>query len=387
MSADPANSRSPTVAIPRVLWWFRLWPFWKAFFENLGCRVATNDPTRPTPSRHDRASTIVEEACFPIQLLIDRTLAIADGADAVFMPRLISVVPRGIMCPRFIGVPDIVRIVLEQGGKWEVGGGRREAGAERKEEKTGKRTTSCAPIPPPTSRVSPLMMTGCQPILLAPVIDARLGRAEVRKAYLKTATALGFSAKAARSAFRDAAAVQERFEADFERRLNHLPARDVFDLEKPVASEKTDARPFRVAVLGHPYVVYDWECSLGVIEKLRSLGAWVVPAESVARKQIKSSVRKLGKTVYWSSGREVLGAALSFFEKGGIEGVLYLSCFKCGVDGLLTDVVRWAARHQSKVGYLSLTLDGHDNEMGLMTRLEAFVDIVCRRAASRTKFL
>jgi hypothetical protein len=132
MKDDGPNKRHPTIAIPRVLWWFRQWPFWKTFFEGLGCRIITNDPARPTRRRHERASTIVEEACFPIQLLIDRTLAISDQADAIFMPRLISVVPRGIMCPRFTGVPDIVRMVLEQSG------------------------------------------TGCQPVLLAPAIDARL---------------------------------------------------------------------------------------------------------------------------------------------------------------------------------------------------------------------
>ena len=345
------------MAIPRVLWWFRLWPFWKTFFEGLGCRVVTNDPARPTPRHHDRASTIVEEACFPIQLLLDRTLAIAGQADMVFMPRLISIVPRGIMCPRFTGVPDIVQMVL---------------GPDRR--------------------------------VLAPVIDARLGRSSIRNAYLEVAAQLGALAAVGRQAFRRATAMEAQFEAEFEMRLNQLPTPDVFDPQRQTGmahrpGRRQDARPTvpdrppgqrnhsqpstsmpRVALLGHPYIAFDWEFNLELVQKLRNLGLWIVPVESIPRKRIESSVRRLDKNVYWSSGREVLGAALSFFENGGIDGLIYLSCFKCGVDGLLLDVVRWAARHQSQVAYLSLTLDGHDNEMGLVTRLEAFADIVRRRA-------
>jgi hypothetical protein len=412
-----------------------------------------------------------------MQLLIDRTLAIADRADAIFMPRLISVVPSGIMCPRFAGVPDIVRMVLEQGAKLEVGGGKREAGNGRREaaeerpeargerqgakstrkEETGNPPASCVSLPPPAARLSPTpatgcqpvlppaarlsspAATGCQPVLLTPIIDARLGRGAIRQAYLRVAAQLGASAACARQAYREAAAVQERFEVEFETRLNTLPMSQVFDLAVPTPDSdscipnsafrtphsehsalripqsafRTPHSAIAIALLGHPYITYDWEFNLAVVDKLRSLGLWVVPVESVSRKRIEASVRKLDKNVYWSSGREVLGAALSFFKEINIphsafrmphsafgpfrtphsdpsafhiphsafpRGVIYLSCFKCGVDGLLTDVVRWAARHQSQVAYLPLTLDGHDNEMGLMTRLEAFADIVRRRA-------
>ena len=444
MRDQSRNNRLPTVAIPRVLWWFRLWPFWKTFFEGLGCRVATNDPARPTPRHRQRASTIVEEACFPMQLLIDRTLAIAGEADAIFMPRLISVVPSGIMCPRFAGVPDIVRMVLEQDGRVDAGSGKREAGNGRREaaeerpeargerqgtksarkEETGNPPASCVSLPPPASRLSPPAATGCQPVLLTPIIDARLGRGAIRQAYLRVAAQLGVSAASARQAYREAAAVQERFEAEFETRLNTLPMSQVFDPAIPTRDSgsciphsehsalriphsafgtfRTPHSAIAIALLGHPYITYDWEFNLAIVDKLWSLGLWVVPVESVSRKRIEASVRKLDKNVYWSSGREVLGAALSFFKESNNphstfripnsafdsfriphsafpRGVIYLSCFKCGVDGLLTDVVRWAARHQSQVAYLPLTLDGHDNEMGLMTRLEAFADIVRRR--------
>jgi len=388
---NKSDDHPMTIAIPRVLWWFRLWPFWKTFFERLGYRVVTNDPARPTPTHHDRASTIVEEACFPIQLLIDRTLAIADQAEAIFMPRLISVSPQGIMCPRFSGVPDIVQMVLSRSGCQPVSNS--PARAPESDLQIGRK------------------QTGCQPVLLAPIIDARPGRWAVRDAHLAMAAKLGVPDSLARPAFAEASMIQERFETDFEKGLNTLSMPDVFNLDQntphtttqfkiqnreskiadsaigsprsltgcqPVPHDPQSALP-RIALLGHPYLAYDWEFNLNLVEKLRSLGMWILPLESIPSKTTESFVKKLDKSIYWSSGREIMGAILSFFQNGGAHGVIYLSCFKCGVDGLLGDVVRWAARHQSKVVFLSLTLDGHDNEVGLMTRLEAFVDIVRHR--------
>jgi predicted nucleotide-binding protein (sugar kinase/HSP70/actin superfamily) len=274
---------------------------------------------------------------------------LAGEADALFMPRLISVDPRGIMCPRFSGVPDIVRMVVG---------------------------------------------SGCR--MFAPTIDAREGQGAVHNAYLAVAAEMGASVGRARRALREADAVQKRLDTEFEQRLNRLPAPDVFAPETAVSPPAGDARgAVRIAILGHPYVAYDWEFNLGLVEKLRSLGAWVVPIESIETKRTERLVRRLDKNVYWTSGRDIVGAALAFFEDAGrdraarrhedrIDGVVYLSCFKCGVDGLLSEVVRWASRHQSQVAYLPLSLDGHDNEVGLMTRLEAFLDIVQGRVkASR----
>ncbi len=358
MSETLHSIRSPvgtTIAIPRVLWWFREWPFWKTFFEGLGCRVVTNDPARPTPRRHDRICNIVEESCYPMQLLLDRTLALADQADAIFMPRLISVRPNGILCPRFAGVPDIVRMVLE--GTTPS----RPVQAER-QSALGGMQTSGGPCPP----------------LLSPIVDAREGRRAVQNAYWAVARVLGADERTARSAYKRAAAVQERFAVNLERRINLLSPSDAFHPDIPLPETAGATFDFRVALLGHPYIAYDWEFNLGILDKLRSLGAWVVPVESVPLKSAESWVRKLDKNVYWISGRETLGSALFFLKTGGIDGVIYLSCFKCGVDGLLLDVVRSAARRQANVPYLALTLDGHDNEVGWMTRLEAFADIVRR---------
>lgn len=326
------DQKSAVVAIPRVLWWFRLWPFWKTFFEEAGCRVITNEPSRPTSPTRDRSSTIVEESCYPMQLLIDRTLALASEADAVFMPRLISVDRRGILCPRFTGVPDIVQQVVG---------------------------------------------TDCR--MLAPAIDAREGAASVRRDYINAAMELGCSRKQATAAWRSAVDAQKRFDSQFESRLNSMPTHDAFDPAKSVPAESTGTPKFRVALLGHPYITYDWEFSLRIVERLHGLGAWVVPVEAINSKEVERAVRRLDKNIYWTSGRDVLGAAMSLFESGRLDGIIHLSCFKCGVDGLLADVLRWTARGENKTPFLPLTLDGHDSEIGQMTRLEAFLDILRHR--------
>jgi len=352
MNESSASAR--TIAIPRALWWFRQGPFWRAFFEALGCRVITNDPARPTLRRRDHTSPLVEESCLPMRLLLDRALALADQADALFVPRLLASDRRGILCPRISGVPDILRLVLEPR------------------------------IP-----------------LLAPTFDAREGRRAVRRAWFELARALGASYLQARRALRAAAAAQQAFARDFETRLNRLPTRDVFDPAVPLDPDAPAAHgappPFRVALLGHPYIAYDWEANLDLIAKLRRLGAWIVPLESIPRRRIEAQVRRLEKPIYWTSGRDSLGAALHLLElqqavnrtgnpSQTVAGIAHLTCFKCGVDGLLYDVVKWIMQRQEGVAFLSVALDGHDHELGLTTRLEAFAEIVQQRKRNRPQF-
>ena len=50
--------------------------------------------------------------------------------------------------------------------------------------------------------------------------------------------------------------------------------------------------------------------------------------------------------------------------------IVYLSNFKCGPDSYIRHYVQDA----SKEPYLFLQLDGHANDAGTMTRIEAFLE-------------
>ncbi|HWJ02597.1 MAG TPA: hypothetical protein VNU93_02885, partial [Verrucomicrobiae bacterium] len=55
-----------------------------------------------------------------------------------------------------------------------------------------------------------------------------------------------------------------------------------------------------------------------------------------------------------------------------------LSCFGCGPDSMVGDMVERACRRNSKP-FMMLTLDEHTGEAGVITRLEAYIDMLKRR--------
>jgi predicted nucleotide-binding protein (sugar kinase/HSP70/actin superfamily) len=92
-------------------------------------------------------------------------------------------------------------------------------------------------------------------------------------------------------------------------------------------------------------------------------------------------VRELAQSPYWSYEDEYVGAAGSLLRQG-VDGLLSVSAFGCAPDSVMSSVLARAAR-QASVPYMSLILDEHSGPAGLITRLEAFVDMLVRRKEQR----
>jgi len=53
--------------------------------------------------------------------------------------------------------------------------------------------------------------------------------------------------------------------------------------------------------------------------------------------------------------------------------------FGCGPDSLMMDMVHRQAAKLRNATFMNLTLDEHTAETGIITRLEAFLDMIYRR--------
>jgi predicted nucleotide-binding protein (sugar kinase/HSP70/actin superfamily) len=53
--------------------------------------------------------------------------------------------------------------------------------------------------------------------------------------------------------------------------------------------------------------------------------------------------------------------------------------FGCGPDSVMMDIVRRQATRLKTTPFMSLTLEEHTAEAGLITRLEAFLDMIQRK--------
>ncbi|MCJ7803406.1 MAG: hypothetical protein MUP18_02285, partial [Desulfobacterales bacterium] len=138
--------------------------------------------------------------------------------------------------------------------------------------------------------------------------------------------------------------------------------------------------PLRVAFIGHSYNLFDIDINKDILTLAKSLGMEIITSDFLSEKEIDREVSDLSKEIYWSSGREIVGSLFHFLS-GGVDGVVFLTSFKCGIDALLQEFIkrRLKVRGGSSIPLLILSFDEHTGREGLTTRLEAFQDVMEQR--------
>lgn len=135
-----------------------------------------------------------------------------------------------------------------------------------------------------------------------------------------------------------------------------------------------------VALIGHAYLLKDAQASLNIAHHLKKTGLQVLTPEMLPVQQAEKAAAYLKKSLYWTFGRRILGAAVAFAERTPpVDGIVFITSFSCGPDSLIGELIRQYA-DKKNIPLLMLNLDGHTAEAGLLTRLEAFADILFRRS-------
>ena len=132
----------------------------------------------------------------------------------------------------------------------------------------------------------------------------------------------------------------------------------------------------QVGVLGHGYTLYDQCISMNLINVLRKMGCRVQLMDGCDSEQIEIEAATLTKRVFWTLGRKSVGAALHMAKNPEIDGIIYLACFGCGPDSMIGEIIE---RRIGSKSFMLMTIDEHTGEAGLLTRLEAFCDMLRRR--------
>jgi predicted nucleotide-binding protein (sugar kinase/HSP70/actin superfamily) len=318
------------IGIPKALMFYRYLPLWQTFFEELGWTVVVSEGL-------GKNGKIVyfEDSCLPMKLLVTHAIQLKDRVDHLFVPRIMSLHQRFIMCPKFRGVPDIVRLATD-----------------------GKRS------------------------IIDETIDLQKRESSLPRAFMKIACRLGSSEKEGKKAFVKA----ERFLTDFKKRwvdrINLLPSNQLFDFNiptpPPIQKGTNDLTPsLRVAFVGHPYNLFDTDINKDVLGLAKGLGMEIATSDDLSETMIDKQVSDLSKEIYWSSGREIAGSLFHFLSSG-VDGVIFLTSFKCGIDALLQELIKRKLKITGgqSVPFLILSFDEHTGREGLTTRLEAFRDVM-----------
>ncbi len=131
-----------------------------------------------------------------------------------------------------------------------------------------------------------------------------------------------------------------------------------------------------VALIGHAYNLYDRFVNMDLLKRLLRLGIGAVTEEDVPEADISRAAAALFKAPFWYFARRYYGAAAHLAASGKVDGILYVSAFSCGVDSVVTELIAHAS---GGVPLMVLKIDEHTGEAALMTRIEAFADMLERR--------
>ena len=312
------------VGIPRALLYYRYYPAWKTFFNALQAEVVLSPETNKE-ILDAGVRLAVEEACLPVKIYLGHLACLRDrGADLIFVPRVVAVEEKKYFCPKILGLPEIARCSVP--GLPEL------LTVEVNMRKKARKVISCLKK-------------------AAAVFDCRPGTAE--------------------KAIRAASKAQKRYGLAMSRG-GLTPA----DYLNGVQSAANNHRRLKVGVLGHAYNIYDLFLSMNIIGKLKDLGAEVITTEMLSFDALREGQECFSKESFWTFGHELLGAAGYFHKKGIIEGLVLVASFGCGPDSLICELVERYYRRRQEIPVLLITLDEHTGEAGVVTRLEAFVDML-----------
>lgn len=328
------------VGVPRALLYHEYSALWTTFLTGLGAEVVVSDPTSKT-ILDEGVKAAVDEACLPVKVFYGHVLDLCrKGVDYIFLPRVVSVERRAFSCPKLLGLPDMIKHNLR-------------------------------PFP----------------YLIDETINLSRQPRQLYGALWRVAAPLTRNplriAGAWRRAIRAHALHEERL------RAGHIPG--VQAARRGSQPPGDGGRPtwrrgdgLTVAVVGHPYNVYDRHISLDVVARLNQWGVQVVTADMVPATLVREETERMPKDLFWTTGRRILGAAYYFLHSRSVDGLVHLVSFGCGPDSLVGELVQRQAARLRTTPFLLLTLDEHSGEGGLVTRLEAFMDMVRRgREAAR----
>jgi predicted nucleotide-binding protein (sugar kinase/HSP70/actin superfamily) len=319
------------LGIPSSLFYYVYFPMWRVFFKELGVEIIISGQTTKT-LLDQGVKEAVADACVPVKVYFGHTLSLKDKVDFLFIPRIVSVNNKTIFCPKFLGLPDMVRHGLSN-------------------------------MPP----------------IIDVEIDSRKGWFSLLKAYMKVGLMFNKNKLKIIIAYLKSMNEHKYYLKLLRKGLHPSQYIDyINDGTALVFPDEEKTPDFVFAVLGYPYEVHDYYVSSGLVNKLQEMGVKVITIENICLKKTSLS-GKLEKRMFWTFSDTVLNAAYYLFEQNNIDGMIHLTAFGCGPDSMVDTLMEIASRDYPEIPYMSITIDEHTGDAGIATRLEAFYDMVKRK--------
>ncbi len=330
-----------TIGIPSALLYYQYYPMWKAFFEELGAGLVVSPPTTQAILSAG-SSRVVADTCLPVKVFLGHVLSLIEKCDYIFIPAIRSVERRVYSCSKFLGLPDMTKAVI--------------------------------PESPPILDIG---------------IDINKGKRNLYQAIYK----LGRNFTWDPFKVRQAGIAAWQAHLDYKRLMSSHSLTPPQAIERISGTLEADPRTHSshstltrgtIALIGHPYLLYDEHINHRLIHRLEQAGYKVLTPEMLTIKRLESAIVRLVGRTYWTYEEEVVGAGGHYLQSGA-DGVIGIMTFGCGPDSLMMDTVRRQAARLRVISFMSLTVEEHTAEAGIITRLEAFLDMIHRRKRGKVE--
>ena len=329
------------IGIPRALLYYQYYPMWKSFFEGLGAEVVVSPPTTQA-MLSSSSSRVVADTCLPVKIFLGHVLSLADKCDYIFIPAIRSVKRKVYNCSKFLGLPDVSQAVIPE-----------------------------------------------SPPILDIEIDINRGKRKLYQAIYQLGRHFTWNP----------AKVRQASVTAWQAYLNYQQLMSSRRLTSPQAIERLsdtmEAGPetypgdptstkATIAIIGHPYLLYDEHINHRLIHRVKQTHNIVLTPEMLTTEETESAITRLVGSAYWTYEDEVVGAGGHYLQSG-VDGVIGIMTFGCGPDSLMMDMVRRQAGRTKTTPFMSLTIEEHTAEAGIVTRLEAFLDMIYRKKRKRVE--
>ncbi|MFN2340021.1 MAG: acyl-CoA dehydratase activase-related protein [Halanaerobium sp.] len=342
--------KNKKIGIPRALLYYYYFPFWLKLFSELDIEPVISDNTsRDLLDQGVKKS--VSEICVPIKVMVGHVLNLDQKeVEYIFLPRFRSLRKDVVLCPKFLGLPDLIRHSLP----------------------------------------------GLEAQVIADHIESKSDDIGQYSNHQRLAEALAIPKREMKKALKKASHFWQRYRElllagylidDFaEIEELELLEKRINEFEKSAAlpqSRKPDTKieaPGReevvdIAVIGYVYNIYDQYINMDIINKLQEMGVRVHTFSMVEEEIIDQEVSSLRKTMFWEFTNKLYGAAEHYFKNEKIDGVIHLTAFGCGPDSMLGQILEVDAKEYENA-FMTLRIDEQTGESHILTRIEAFIDLL-----------
>ena len=314
INSDNSSPRRGKVGFNRSLTVHELLPFYSTFFAELGFEVVMPDEAEEAGIQQQSAAF-----CYPVEISHGYMHnLLKKDLDYIFLPHV-----KGLHVEK--GPEDSILCPMAQGEPYYLSA----SWPELEEDN-----------------------------VLSPVLDFKDGFAAVREEFLEMADKMGASRAEAETAFARGIASQE----DFKHKLKNMGRSVLEHLENNPESKAA-------VIFGRPYNAFASETNLGIPHKFASQKQIVLPFDMLPFED-----EEVSQNMYWSMGQKIMKGTRFVSRHKQLFGT-YITNFSCGPDSFLVNYFR---KVNGTKPSLTLELDSHTADVGVNTRIEAFLDVVDR---------